>query len=99
MKYLGLLLSFALISSVRAQIAPLSARQARAANRQALREASRTESPYKESHLTVTPQQLKRGSSEGPPGVANAAQLRPDGSPRKRMKLTRRRSAQTEPAP
>ncbi|MBO2010458.1 hypothetical protein [Hymenobacter negativus] len=34
-----------------------------AANRRALREAKKTESPYKDSHLDVTRDQLKRGQS------------------------------------
>jgi hypothetical protein len=35
----------------------------KAANRRALREAKHTESPYKDSHLDVTREQLKRGQS------------------------------------
>ena len=35
----------------------------KAANRRALREANRIDSPYKESHLDVTRDQLKRGQS------------------------------------
>lgn len=35
----------------------------KAANRRALREANRIDSPYKESHLDVTRGQLKRGES------------------------------------
>lgn len=37
--------------------------QVKAANRRALREAKRIESPYKESHLDVTPALLRRGQS------------------------------------
>ena len=35
----------------------------KAANRRALREAKKTDSPYKDSHLDVTREQLKRGQS------------------------------------
>ena len=45
----------------------------KAANRRALREAKSTESPYKDSHLSVTPARLKRGGS---------AQVAPEGSKR-----------------
>ena len=57
---LALLLTTA---TAQAQIEPSSPAQQRAANRRALREARRTDSPYKDSHLGVTRQQLKRGSS------------------------------------
>lgn len=40
--------------------------QVKAANRRALRETRSTESPYKESHLAVTPDRLKRGESTQP---------------------------------
>lgn len=46
-----------------AQIVREKPAQIKAANRRALREARSTESPYKESHLSVTPAHLKRGSS------------------------------------
>ena len=59
-----LLLALSLATATaQAQIAPSSPAQQRAANRRALREARRTDSPYKDSHLGVTRQQLKRGSS------------------------------------
>ncbi|WP_201985871.1 hypothetical protein [Hymenobacter rubidus] len=35
----------------------------KAANRRALRESKKTDSPYKDSHLDVTREQLKRGQS------------------------------------
>lgn len=38
----------------------------KAANRRALREAKKTDSPYKDSHLDVTRDQLKRGQSTQP---------------------------------
>ena len=46
-----------------AQIVYEKPAQVKAANRRALREAKRTESPYKESHLDVTPARLRRGQS------------------------------------
>ena len=49
-----------------AQIVDAKPAQVKAANRRALREAKRTDSPYKESHLDVTAEQLKRGKSTQP---------------------------------
>ena len=49
-----------------AQIVHESPAQVKAANRRALREAQRTESPYKDSHLDVTRDRLKRGQSTQP---------------------------------
>ncbi|MDO7850089.1 hypothetical protein [Hymenobacter convexus] len=49
-----------------AQIVDAKPAQVKAANRRALREAKRTESPFKESHLDVTAEQLKRGKSTQP---------------------------------
>jgi hypothetical protein len=43
----------------------------RAANRRALREARATDSPYKDSHLDVTPDRLKRGASTQPQPADN----------------------------
>ena len=40
--------------------------QVKAANRRALREAHQTDSPYKDSHLDVTPARLRRGQSTQP---------------------------------
>ncbi|NML66970.1 hypothetical protein HHL22_17325 [Hymenobacter sp. RP-2-7] len=91
-------LALLLASSAVAQIAPSNPAQQRAANRRALREAQQANVPYKESHLTVTRQQLKRGSAAGPPGTANT---RPDeGKRRAGLKLpSLRRSPKTEPTP
>lgn len=49
-----------------AQIVHEKPGQIKAANRRALREVRRTDSPYKESHLAVTPERLKRGGSALP---------------------------------
>ena len=49
-----------------AQIVREKPAQVKAANRRALREAQRTESPYKASHLDVTPARLRRGQSTQP---------------------------------
>jgi len=49
-----------------AQIVRERPAQVKAANRRALREAQRTESPYKDSHLDITPARLKRGQSTQP---------------------------------
>lgn len=45
----------------------------KAANRRALREAKKTDSPYKDSHLDVTRDQLKRGQSTQPQAEASKA--------------------------
>ena len=55
-----------LTSVAQAQIVKEKPGRIRAANRRALREARATESPYKESHLDVTPNRLKRGASNEP---------------------------------
>ncbi|MBF9141323.1 hypothetical protein [Hymenobacter properus] len=49
-----------------AQIVKEKPAKVKAANRRALREAKRTDSPYKDSHLDVTAEQLKRGKSTQP---------------------------------
>lgn len=49
-----------------AQIVHAKPAHIKAANRRALREAQKTDSPYKESHLDVTPARLKRGASAHP---------------------------------
>ena len=49
--------------AVKAQIVNEKPGKIKAANRRALREAKRTESVYKDSHLDVTRQHLKRGQS------------------------------------
>ncbi|OGX81751.1 hypothetical protein [Hymenobacter glacialis] len=62
-----LLLAVLLCSQVaQAQIEPQKPAQLKAANRQALRDAHRTKSPYKDSHLAVKPARLKRGQSASP---------------------------------
>ena len=52
--------------AAQAQIVHAKPGQVKAANRRALREAQRTESPYKDSHLAVTPDRLRRGASTQP---------------------------------
>ena len=52
--------------NAQAQIVHEKPAQVKAANRRALREAQRTESPYKDSHLDVTPDRLRRGASTQP---------------------------------
>lgn len=49
-----------------AQIVREKPAKVKAANRRALREARHTDSPFKESHLDVTADQLKRGKSTQP---------------------------------
>jgi hypothetical protein len=51
---------------VEAQIVHKKPGQVKAANRRALRDAERTEAPYKDTHLTVKPERLKRGQSAQP---------------------------------
>ncbi|MDB5234046.1 MAG: hypothetical protein JWR44_1039 [Hymenobacter sp.] len=66
---LGLLLVLGTLLTglgAQAQIVREKPAQVKAANRRALREAQRTESPYKDSHLDVTPGRLKRGESTQP---------------------------------
>ena len=74
----GLLLLVGLLSqhAASAQIVHEKPGQVKAANRRALREAQRTESPYKDSHLAVTPARLKRGQS---------TQATPEGSSRDKL--------------
>lgn len=52
--------------AARAQIVHEKPGAVKAANRRALREALSTGSPYKESHLDVTPDRLRRGESTQP---------------------------------
>ncbi|GAA4368049.1 hypothetical protein GCM10023185_40430 [Hymenobacter saemangeumensis] len=47
-----------------AQIVREKPGKVKAANRRALREARKTEVPYKDTHLDVSKDRLKRGSSE-----------------------------------
>ncbi|WP_035563735.1 hypothetical protein [Hymenobacter sp. IS2118] len=51
------------IQPASAQIVHENSAKVKAANRQALRDAKRTASPYKDSHLAVNPAKLKRGQS------------------------------------
>jgi hypothetical protein len=83
------------------QIGPTSPARQRAANRQALREARHAEVPYKESHLDVQPQQLKRGSSEAPKAVAGEPRFGHDGAPHvaTRKFPGMRRKPKNEPTP
>jgi hypothetical protein len=57
----GLLLA---AGSTQAQIAPPKPAKVNAANRRALREADRTDAPYKDTHLGVPRERLKRGGSD-----------------------------------
>lgn len=50
-----------------AQIARSSPGKVKAANRKALREARKTDTPYKDTHLAVPKNRLKRGASEPEP--------------------------------
>ena len=67
-----LLLAILLASlTAQAQIVREKPAQVKAANRRALREAQHTESPYKESHLDITPDRLRRGESTQPAPVGS----------------------------
>jgi hypothetical protein len=92
------LVALGLASPAAAQIAPVSEAQQRAANRQALRDARRTESPYKDSHLNVTAENLKRGSTEGPPG-AGQLPASTSGRPNSKRPLFGRRRTELKPKP
>ena len=75
-------MAVALLSSpaAHAQIEHENPAKIKAANRRALREAARAEDgPYKDSHLDVTPDQLKRGASK---------QVQPEGSEKLRYNGT-----------
>jgi len=67
--------------AAQAQTQASSPAHQRAANRQALREARRTETPYTDSHLGVTRHQLKRGESAPVPPVAGEPKFDRDGTP------------------
>lgn len=82
--FVGLLLA----TAAQAQITPTSPARQRAAERQALREAQHTQAPYKDSHLAVTRQQMRRGGSN--------PRTRPADEPRF---LGLRRRAKNEPRP
>lgn len=65
-----------------AQIVRAKPSQVKAANRRALREAQRTDSPYKDSHLSVTPARLKRGESTQPqPEISSDVRYKKGNSP------------------
>jgi hypothetical protein len=53
----------------------------RAANRRALREASRTDAPYKDSHLEVSRHHLRHGDSAPIKPVAGEPRFDRDGTP------------------
>ena len=75
-----------------AQIVHEKPAQVNAANRRALREARRTESPYKESHLDVTPARLKRGQSTQPvPEGSSKLRYRPNPHPADRLDQRRKK--------
>ena len=75
-----------------AQIVREKPAQVKAANRRALREAKRTESPYKDSHLDVTSARLKRGQSTQPlPEGSNKLRYRPNPHPSDRLGQRRKR--------
>jgi len=57
-----------------AQIVREKPRKVKAANRRALREARDAEVPYKDTHLDVSKDRLKRGSSE-PKNVTSNSKL------------------------
>ena len=100
--YPTLVLATLLATAAAAQIAPTSPAQQRADNRRALREARRTETPYKDSHLTITAQQLKRGGSEARVAAADEPRFDRDGTPHAtepKYPALRRRKAKTEPMP
>jgi hypothetical protein len=96
---LALLLGLAgLLGSPRAsaQIVREKPAQVKAANRRALREAQRTESPYKDSHLDVTPARLRRGQStqhqpEGSSELHYKTGASPNPHPAKHLDLRRKK--------
>ena len=101
---LGLLLAGLLAPAAHAQIVQEKPGRIRAANRRALREARSTESPYKDSHLAVTPDHLKRGASNEP-RPANARELdyktgtAPNVQPAGLLGMRRKTAIQRPPAP
>ena len=90
-----------LATAAPAQIAPTSPAHQRADNRRALRETRRTDLPYQDSHLDVTRQQLRRGSTAPGPRVASEPRFDRRGRPRGSEAgfLGLRRRAKTEPKP
>jgi hypothetical protein len=96
-----LLIGLLLASAARAQIAPTKPSRQQAAARQALREADRTDAPYKDSHLDVSRRQMRRGVSTQPTRMADEPRFGRDGRPRvtqPRFPGLRRRS-KNEPKP
>ena len=75
---LALLLATA---TAHAQTEPSSPARQRAANRRALRDARRTETPYTDSHLGATRRTPKRGESAPLPAVAGEPKFDRDGTP------------------
>ncbi len=69
------------VSAAQAQTEASSPARQRAANRRALRDARHTETPYTDSHLGVTRQQLKRGESARVKPVAGEPKFDRDGTP------------------
>ena len=69
------------VSAAQAQTEASSPAHQRAANRQALRDARHTETPYTDSHLGVTRKQLKRGESAPIKPVAGEPKFDRDGTP------------------
>ena len=80
--YFVLAVTFLLTAAAaQAQIVPTSAGSQRAANRRALREARHVDAPYKDSHLAVTRQRLRRGDSAPISPVAGEPRFDHDGQP------------------
>ncbi len=65
-----------------AQTTPTSPEQARAGNRQALREARHVEAPYKDTHLDVSREHLRRDARTRAPSSTDEPRFRRDGTPR-----------------
>ncbi|GAB3648668.1 hypothetical protein GCM10027594_24080 [Hymenobacter agri] len=99
-----MLLVGGLVPAARAQIVKEKPGRIRAANRRALREARATDSPYKDSHLTVTPEQLKRGGSNEPRPATNPEYdyktgIAPNVQPPGLLGMRRKTAIQRPPAP
>ena len=102
-RLLALLLLVLAAPAAHAQIAKERPGHIRAANRRALREARQIDSPYKESHLDVTREQLRRGNSNEPQPEASrrtnyATGTAPNVKPPGLLGL-RRRTAIQQPLP
>ncbi|MCI1187987.1 hypothetical protein MON38_11200 [Hymenobacter sp. DH14] len=90
--------------AAQAQIVKEKPGRIRAANRRALREARATESPYKDSHLDVTPDRLKRGASNEPRPATNPqldykTGTAPNVQPPGLLGMRRKTAIQRPPAP